>query len=442
MNPILRLSLIPNTPAKMNIPGNFGRRVKCPCCANPWDQTDNDANNVPSGNIVCAPCLVDNKGYSGIDPDNFDLSVPPSENFYLFSNGGWRAKNPIPAEYSNWNTFIALRDLNLERLKVILEELEASSEVSPSADHSKLADFYNSFMDENTIEASSKRNLTEVLRVCSTAASDPTTALAVLHANYGIKGLFALYSSPDKKNSKHSLCTITQSGLGMPDRDYYFDADKEDKRLKYKEYITKIFALLGTVFGISAYFDSKSCEKAAESVMIFETLLASAHLTRTASRDPELTYNKMSLTELEKLTQPELLWSNYLSTGKPSVGIEWKKYFDLIGKSDSLMGDVNVSTIEALKKASNLCSSSTLPDYLTFHAINSCAQHLSSHFVTAHFEFHEKVLKGTTEIRPRWKRALESLEAALGDALGQLYVRKYFAQDAKDRYVHFFLFTD
>ena len=421
----------------MNIPGNFGRRVKCPCCANPWDQTGDDASNVPNGNMVCTPCLVDNKGYSGIDPDNFDLTVPPSENFYLFSNGGWRAKNPIPAEYSNWNTFIALRDLNLERLKVILEELESSTESSPSADHAKLADFYNSFMDENTVEKSSAKSLAEVLSICSTSASDPTKALATLHSKYGIKGLFAMYSSPDKKNSKHSICTLTQSGLGMPDRDYYFDADKEDKRLKYTEYISKVFSLLGTVCGVSEYSDPKSCEKAALSVMEFETLLAKAHLTRTASRDPELTYNKMSITELVTLTQPELLWANYLSSGKPSVGIEWKKYFSLIGKSAELMGDVNVSTIDALKQASFLASSSTLPDYLAFHAVNSCAQHLSSHFVNAHFEFHETVLKGTNEIRPRWKRALESLEAALGDALGQLYVRKYFVQDAKDRYAHF-----
>ena len=192
-----------------NIPGSFGRRVKCPCCANPWDQTE-DSHNVPNANAVCAPCLVDNKGYSGIDPSNFDLNVSPSDNFYLFSNGGWRAKNPIPAEYSNWNTFIALRDLNLERLKTILEELEkASGEPSgepssdaPSADHAKLADFYNSFMDEKTIEECSLADLTDVLAICQNAAKNPTAALAVLHSKYGVKGLFGMYSSPDKKNSK------------------------------------------------------------------------------------------------------------------------------------------------------------------------------------------------------------------------------------------------
>ena len=419
----------------MNIPGNFGRRVKCPCCANPWDQTGDDASSAPAGNLVCAPCLVDNKGFSGIDPDNFDLSVPPSENFYQFSNGGWRAKNPIPGEYSNWNTFIALRDLNLERLKVILEELEASagSGTEASEEQVKLADFYNSFMDEKSIESSDKVNLSEVIAVCASASKDPTGALAILHSKYGIKGLFGMYSSPDKKNSKHSLCTITLSGLGMPDRDYYFDADKEEKRVKYTEYIAKIFNLLGTLGGISEYSDPSSCQKAAVAVMAFETALASAHLTRTASRDPELTYNKMSISELCKITTPALTWSSYLSTGKETPGIDWIKYFEMIGRNAQLLGDINLSTIDALKKASELISSPVLTDYLTFHTVNCSAQHLSSQFVNAYFEFHEKELKGTLEIRPRWKRALESLEAALGNALGQLYVRKYFKEDAKTR---------
>jgi predicted metalloendopeptidase len=199
----------------MNIPGNFGKRVKCPCCTNnPWDQTGDD-------NAIC-PRLTDNKGYSGIDPDNFDLTVSPTENFYQFSNGGWRAKNPIPPEYSNWNTFIALRDLNLGRLKDILEELEASTG-SQSVEHTKLADFFNSFMDEKKIQDSNK-DLNELIELCSKAAEDPTSTLSILHSKYGVRGLFALYSSPDKKNSKHSICTLTQSGLGMPDRDYYFDA--------------------------------------------------------------------------------------------------------------------------------------------------------------------------------------------------------------------------
>jgi predicted metalloendopeptidase len=253
----------------MNIPGNFGKRVKCPCCSNPWDQTGTEGGSTSEGNTVCAPCMGDNKGVTGIDPENFDTSISPRDNFYLFSNGGWKAKNPIPAEYSNWNTFIALRDLNLDRLKVILEELEAASTGTvTSDDHAKLADFYNTFMDEEAIETASKESLAEVIALCSAAAADPTAAVATLHSKYGVKSLFAMYSSPDKKNSKHSLCTVTQSGLGMPDRDYYFDADKESKRVKYVEYIATMLSLLGKEAGISAYASPDDCKKAAGDAFI------------------------------------------------------------------------------------------------------------------------------------------------------------------------------
>jgi putative endopeptidase len=201
----------------MNTPGNFGRRLKCPCCTNnPWAQAGDE-------NAIC-PRLTDNKGYSGIDTDNFDLTVSPKENFYQFANGGWRAKNPIPAEYSNWNTFTALMDLNAGRLKDILEELEASNG-SQSAEHTKLADFYNSFMDEKKIQESNK-DLNELIELCSKASEDPTSTLAILHSKYGVRALFELHSSPDKKNVKHSICLLMQSGLGMPDRDYYFDAGR------------------------------------------------------------------------------------------------------------------------------------------------------------------------------------------------------------------------
>jgi predicted metalloendopeptidase len=258
----------------MNVPGNFGRRVKCPCCANPWDQTGDDSNSTSVDNMLCTPCLSDSKGVSGIDPENFDLTVSPRENFYLFSNGGWRAKNPIPNEYSSWNTFIALRDLNLDRLKVILEELESSSAgAEVSDDHAKLADFYNSFMDEKAIETASAANLKDVMATCLGSTADPTAALATLHSKYGIRGLFAMYSSPDKKNSKHSLCTITQSGLGMPDRDYYFDADKKEKRTKYHEYVTTMFTLLGTVGGVSAYSDAAECVIAAGEFVVTINIL-------------------------------------------------------------------------------------------------------------------------------------------------------------------------
>ena len=133
--------------------------------------------------------------------------------------------------------------------------------------------------------------------------------------------------------------------------------------------------------------------------MKMETDLASAHLTRTASRDPELTYNKMTISNLSKISEPHITWSKYLTSGNADKGFDFKRYFELIGRNEVEMGEVNVSCVDAIKKASSVCSSPVLNHYLCFHAANSCAPHLSREFVNAHFAFHDKELKGTTDIR-------------------------------------------
>lgn len=145
-----------------DVPGAFAKSFNCPCCRNPWNQQSDAAI---AGSLFCAPCLADDKGFKGIDPANFDSKVSPRGNFYLWSNGGWKEANPIPLEYSSWNTFIVLRDLNLDRLKVILDEL-GSSENAQNQSTSKLADYYTSFMDESTIEARGVSVLTDSLRLC------------------------------------------------------------------------------------------------------------------------------------------------------------------------------------------------------------------------------------------------------------------------------------
>ena len=146
------------------VPGAFGKRFNCPCCKNPWNQEENES----VGSILCTPCLADDKGYTGIDPANFDAKVSPKENFYLWSNGGWREANPIPLEYSSWNTFIVLRDLNLERLKTLLDELSVSS-TAKNEKTAKLADYYNSFMDETTIDAKGLVVLENLFKTCDNA---------------------------------------------------------------------------------------------------------------------------------------------------------------------------------------------------------------------------------------------------------------------------------
>lgn len=431
----------------MNIPGSFAKHFKCPCCSNPWNNADDnvqikDNEQSTSVSIPCDPCLRDDKGYSGIDPDNFDNTVSPKDNFYLWSNGGWKNKNPIPPEYANWGTFICLRDMNLDRLKVILDDLGKSDASTVSdPEHVKLSDFFNSFMDEESIEKRGVDSLSEVLSLCLKAKANPTLAVANLHARFGVNPFFRVFSSPDKKNSEHTIAALYQGGLGLPDRDYYFDEDKADKRTKYLSYIQSLFELLGS-FGseYEAYADSTYSAYAAAEVMALETSIAASHLTRSASRDPELTYNKMSIPDLIKQSNQGLIknisWSQYLARGTAALNanktaFDWVSYFEILGKPVEVLGDINVAMLDAITKVSEYITSPSISHYLLFHTLHKFAPQLTVKFVDLHFNFTEKELKGTAEQQPRWKRALAALEDCLGDALGKLYVSRHFPGDSK-----------
>jgi putative endopeptidase len=424
---------------------------QCLCCKNPWNQNNmptsatsgsdsGDSLEVSGGYMLCTPCLQDNKGFDGIDPANFDHTQSPKENFYLWSNGGWKDQNPIPKEYPSWNTFLVLRDLNLDRLKVILDDLGKADGSAPTVeDEVKLADFYTTYMDEDALEAVGIQPLTEMISLCQSVTTNVDTSLtevvATLHSKYGVSVFFDIHSSPDKTNSEHSMCNLYQSGLGMPDKDYYIEKDKADKREKYLEYISLLFALLGER-GVVAYSDPAVCASAARAVLALETSLAQIHLSRTDRRDPNRTWNKMDVDNLIRLSKNhEVTWDKYLTKGVGATGsFDWHKYFNLVGKAPGILGDINVATIDAISGFYHLLDNSTqVSHYLVFQCVNSFCTHLSAAFGTAHFNFHEKEMSGTAEQKPRWKKALSCLEGALGDALGQLYVVKHFPSDAKAR---------
>ena len=265
---------------------------------------------------------------------------------------------------------------------------------------------------------------------------DPTSKIAALHSQFGVSAFFKIYSSPDKSNSAHSIAAIYQGGLGLPDRDYYFDADKAEKREKYVSYIALILGLVGSYggSGFAQYLDENRNKQFAQEILQFETQIAGFHLTRTESRDPNKTFNKMSLDKLVDISKPPLTWGTYLARGNNSHSLfDWRKYFELIGKGPSEVGEINVATVEAIKGFPPLLESPTLTHYLVFHVVSNFAPHLSTPFSVAHFEFYQKYLEGTQEQKPRWKRALAVLESALGEALGQLYVAKHFSGDSKPK---------
>mmetsp|Transcript_39287 Transcript_39287/g.58358 ORF Transcript_39287/g.58358 Transcript_39287/m.58358 type:complete len:702 (-) Transcript_39287:193-2298(-) len=392
----------------------------CPCCNNPWAAA--------TGSFfakLCETCEDVTPAAPGLSRKNMDFEVSPAENFFLYANGTWMKENPIPAGYPNWNTFLSLHVKSQENLKSLLEELRGKDDLT--ADEAKVGLFFKAAMDEDAIEKEGLSPLQPVLDLCdkaATATSDKTelaTVLGTFGASFGIYPFFSIGASPDNKNSSHCIAQIAQGGLGLPDRDYYFDEDKEEKRVAYKKHVAKMLTLLDdpTKAGEEP---TEAAVAAAEQIYGLEESLAKAHMTKTENRDPETTYNKMSIVDLTQKCGDKFPFASYIAASTN-------------GKE---LGDINVRNVDALVAMAEVVSTvvpETLKNYLRWRSVRAYAPYLSKAFVEENFDFYEKTLSGTQEIKPRWKRAMAFTESALGEALGQLYCAKYFDETSKDRAV-------
>jgi putative endopeptidase len=349
-----------------------------------------------------------------LDPKNMDTSVKPQDDFYLYANGGWLKGNPVPPEYARWGSFDELTEKNNDALHKIAENAANTHvDAKTASEVQKVGDYYASGMDEKTIGAERIRPLEEELKRIDAIKNraDVLKALAHLHT-IGVGAFFEFGSGQDEKDSTREIAQAAQGGLGLPDRDYYTktDEDSKKKRAAYVEHVTKMFTLLGE--------PASKATGDAKKIMAFETPLAKASRTRVELRDPQKNYNKMSQADLQKLT-PD--WN-------------WADYFVAINLAEP--GDINVGQPEFFKAANAALTSTSIDDwktYLRWHLINSAAEDLSDDFVNEDFTFKEGVLRGTKEIKQRWKRVVGSTDEALGDALGKLYVADYFPPEAKAR---------
>src|SRR2546421_4167658 len=349
-----------------------------------------------------------------LDPKNMDTSVKPQEDFYLYANGGWLKRNPVPPEYSRWGSFSELEEKNNEALHKIAEKTaNAHLDANTAPEVQKVGDYYASGMDEKTIETARIKPLEDELKRID-AIKDRAgllNAIARLHT-IGVDAFFEFGSGQDAKDSTRDIAQAHQGGLGLPDRDYYIktDEDSKKKRAAYIEHVTKMLTLLGDT-------PAKAAEDA-KRIMAFETALAKASRTRVELRDPQKNYNKMSPADLQKLT-PD--WN-------------WDDYFNAINLTEP--GDINVGQPEFFKAANAMFTKTSIDDwktYLRWHLIDDAAAELSKDFVNEDFNFNQGVLRGTKEIKPRWKRVVASTNGALGEALGKLYVADYFPPEAKVR---------
>ncbi len=368
-----------------------------------------------------APASIE-KSSLPFDPKNMDTSVKPQDDFYLYANGGWIKRNPIPPEFSRWGSFNQLAEQNNDALHVIAEKAATAApkvaakpnpEKAAGIDLQKVGDFYASGMNEKAVNDERVKPLADEFKRIDGLKDRGDVLKEVAHLHFiGLAALFRFSSNQDAKNSTMVIAHANQGGLGLPDRDYYTKEDAASKKIRdqYVEHVAKMFALLGE--------PQDQAAEHAKKVMAIETSLAKPARTRVELRDPQKNYNKMKQADLQAIT-PD--WS-------------WADYFKELKLTDP--GDINVGQPEFFKAADQVFASTPVEDwkiYLRWHLLHGVAASLSKDFVEEDFNFFTKTLTGAPQIRPRWKRVVAKTDEELGESLGKLYVADYFPPEAKAR---------
>jgi len=351
----------------------------------------------------------------GFDLASLDKNTPACTDFYQHANGGWLAANPIPAAYSSWGVANVLNEKTRDQLREILEAAAKNTKAPKGSSEQKVGDYYATCMDEAKIEADDLKPLEPEFARIAKISNQKTLQdeLAHLHS-IGINALFSSGSIQDFKNSAEVIAVLFQGGLGLPDRDYYVKTDDKSKSVRdeYLKHVAKMFELLGD--------DPAKAAGAARTVMALETKLAEASLTRVELRDPEKLYHRLTMAQMKDV----------------ATGFDWPSYFQNISLKQKT--DVNVATPNFFKGMAQWLNEVPMTDwqtYLRWHVINANAAALSSKFVNEDFNFNGTVLQGRKENLPRWKRCVSGTDRVLGEALGEVYVKKAFPPAAKARAV-------
>lgn len=355
-------------------------------------------------------CAADG-GQQGVQVGDIDRKAEPCNDFFQYANGTWRAQNPIPASMPRWSRRWAAGEANKDQLKIILDAAAATKAQQGSIDQ-LTGDFYASCMDEARIDRLGieplKPQLADIANMRDGAGVQ--REIQRLHA-MNISMPFNVYGWSDDRNPNDVIVQIDASGLGLPDRDYYFKQETrfQEARVKYVEHVQKMFELAG--------YKASDAKGAAQTVMRMETSLARHALDNVALRDPKSTDHKMTVARLQQLT-PHFDWQKYYSASKLPTG------------------ELNVAEPEFMKEVDRQLATTPLADwktYLTWHLLHSAAPALSKPFVQEDFAFNSAYLEGAREIKPRWKQCAESADRLLGEAVGKIYVEKYFPPQAKAR---------
>jgi putative endopeptidase len=348
----------------------------------------------------------------GLNIANLDTTAIPGTDFYQFATGGWQKANPIPDEFARYGSFDQLAENNQKQINDLVKELGLKPHERGSVAQ-KIGDLYTLGMDSAKLnQDGASPVLPQLKEVDAAKTREDIIRLTGSQHKYAGSTFFSLNVEIDEKNSSRYIPQISQSGLGLGDRDYYLQNDAHTKSLRegYLKLIQKQFENVG--------YKPVEAKKIAASVLKLETQLAAAHFPKEKTRVPELNYHLLKATQL----------NDSVAT------FNWTLLFQSAGISN--LKELNVAQVEPLREVAKIITTASmdeLKNYLKWNVLNTAAEFLSDKFVDANFDFYGKQLAGKKVLQPRWKRTVNTINSALGEEVGQLYVAKYFPEKAKER---------
>ncbi len=343
---------------------------------------------------------------------NLDTTQDPGTDFFRYATGGWLDANPLTDEYARYGQFDALREKSREQLKELVLE-QAAKESEPGSNAQKVGDLYKMVMDSTTRNAQGVEPVKPLMdEVAALKDKSEIIPLMARNTRVGIGGFFGTGIGTDIMDSNSNQLGLYQGGLSLPEKEYYSDNDEItlNIRAKFQEYVVNMFKLHG--------FEAAAAQKKMEAVMAIETRIAAKHLSRVERRNPLNSYHKMTYAEL-KSTIP---------------GINWDEYYSILGINGIEV--LNLAHPEAIKEVAAIIADTPLDDlkaYLEWRVIRSTSNELTDDIEAETFAFYGTVLSGKKVQQPRWKRAVSTVDGALGDIIGELYVAKHFPPAAKER---------
>ena len=368
-----------------------------------------------AGIVALASCNTPQKEVvkiAAINPANMDTTVAAGTDFYEYACGGWIKNNPLKPEYARFGTFDQLLENNQEQLRVLIEELSATPHEAGSV-AGKIGALYAMGLDSTKLNADGVAPIKEELAAINALAtkSDVSKMVATLHKE-GMAPFFALFVDADEKNSAMNIVQLYQAGIGMGDRDYYLLEDEGSAKMRdaYRAYINKLFTLAGS--------SPEQADAAVDAGMKIEKAIAEISYGREDLRDSQKNYNKLAYEDFKQIESP----------------LDWDVYFESMGLAG--LKELDAKQINFYKDMNKALQNTTVDEqkyYLAFNLLSAAAPYLSDDFVDADFEFYGKVMSGKQEQQPRWKRSLNTVNGALGEAVGEMYVEKYFPASSKEK---------